>query len=82
MLSIPTLRPLGETVGTEVRGISLATALDAPTIAWIQQAFAQRLRRCTADRAVPPATGFTVATRGPPTSNTKKNGGQRLRVIP
>jgi hypothetical protein len=35
MSPIPTLRPLGETLGTEVCGINLATALDAPTIAWI-----------------------------------------------
>ena len=40
MSPIPTLRPLGETLGTEVRGINLATALDASTIDWIHQAFA------------------------------------------
>jgi taurine dioxygenase len=36
----PTLRPLGETLGTEVCGINLATALDEPAIAWIRQTFA------------------------------------------
>ena len=41
MSPIPTLHPLGETLGTEVRGINLATALDAPTIAWIHQTFAE-----------------------------------------
>jgi taurine dioxygenase len=41
MSPIPTLRPLGETLGTEALGINLATALDAPTIAWIQQSFAE-----------------------------------------
>jgi alpha-ketoglutarate-dependent taurine dioxygenase len=40
MSPIPTLRPLGETLGTEVCGINLARALDAPTIAWIRQTFA------------------------------------------
>ena len=40
MSAIPTLRPLGETLGTEVRGINLATGLDAPTIAWIRETFA------------------------------------------
>jgi taurine dioxygenase len=37
----PTLRPLGETLGTEALGINLAASLDAPTIAWIRQAFAE-----------------------------------------
>ena len=41
MSPIPTLRPLGETLGAEVCGINLATALDAPTIAWIHQTFAE-----------------------------------------
>lgn len=41
MSPIPTLRPLGETLGIEVCGINLATALDAPTIAWIHQTFAE-----------------------------------------
>ena len=41
MSPIPTLRPLGETLSTEVCGINLATALDAPTIAWIHQTFAE-----------------------------------------
>ena len=41
MSPIPTLRPLGKTLGTEALGINLATALDAPTIAWIQQSFAE-----------------------------------------
>ena len=41
MSPIPTLRRLGETLGTEVCGINLATALDAPTIAWIHQTFAE-----------------------------------------
>ena len=41
MPPIPTLRPLGKTFGTEALGINLATALDAPTIAWIHQAFAE-----------------------------------------
>jgi taurine dioxygenase len=37
----PTLRPLGDTLGTEVCGINLATALDAPATAWIRQTFAE-----------------------------------------
>jgi alpha-ketoglutarate-dependent taurine dioxygenase len=41
MSPIPTLRPLGDTLGTEALGINLATALDAPTITWIHQAFAE-----------------------------------------
>src|SRR5262249_20448572 len=41
MSPIPTLRPLGETLGTEVCGINLASALDAPTIAWIRRTFAE-----------------------------------------
>jgi len=41
MSPIPTLRPLGDTLGTEALGINLATALDAPTIAWIHQTFAE-----------------------------------------
>jgi len=41
MSPIPTLRPLGETLGTEACGINLATALDAPTISWIHQTFAE-----------------------------------------
>ena len=41
MSPIPTLRPLGDTLGTEACGINLATALDAPTIAWIHQTFAE-----------------------------------------
>jgi taurine dioxygenase len=41
MSPTPTLRPLGETLGTEACGINLATALDAPTVAWIHQAFAE-----------------------------------------
>jgi len=41
MSPIPTLRPLGETLGTEACGINLATALDAPTIAWIHQTFGE-----------------------------------------
>ena len=41
MSPIPTLHPLGKTLGTEALGINLATALDAPTIAWIQQSFAE-----------------------------------------
>ena len=40
MSPIPTLRPLGDTLGTEALGVNLATALDAPTIDWIHQAFA------------------------------------------
>ena len=40
MSPIPTLRPLGETLGTEAVGIDLAAALDAASIAWIRQAFA------------------------------------------
>ena len=41
MSPIPTLRPLGETLGTEVCGINLATGLAAPTITWIHQTFAE-----------------------------------------
>src|SRR5215467_6356324 len=41
MPPIPTLRPLGKTLGTEALGINLVTALDPPTIAWIQQTFAE-----------------------------------------
>ena len=40
MTSQPELRPLGATLGTEVRGIDLAQPLDAATFAWIVETFA------------------------------------------
>src|SRR6476620_2958779 len=41
MTETPTLRPLGEPLGTEVRGIDLSRSLDEPTFGWIRRAFAE-----------------------------------------
>src|ERR1700685_2219798 len=35
------LRPLGETLGTEALGIDLSKPIDAETLAWIEDAFAE-----------------------------------------
>jgi alpha-ketoglutarate-dependent taurine dioxygenase len=40
-MTIRELRPLGETLGTEARGIDVSKPLDAETFAWIEQAFAE-----------------------------------------
>jgi taurine dioxygenase len=42
MTETPTLRPLGEPLGTEVLGIDLSRPLDEPTFAWIRRAFAEQ----------------------------------------
>src|SRR6476661_3869867 len=41
MTQAPTLRPLGEPLGTEVLGIDLSRPLDEPTFTWIKRAFAE-----------------------------------------
>jgi alpha-ketoglutarate-dependent taurine dioxygenase len=41
MTQAPTLRPLGEPLGTEVLGIDLLRPLDEPTFTWIKRAFAE-----------------------------------------
>jgi taurine dioxygenase len=41
MTNTPQLRPLGESLGTEVLGVDLARPLDAATSSWIVRAFAQ-----------------------------------------
>jgi taurine dioxygenase len=40
-MTIRELRPLGETLGTEARGIDVSKPLDAETFAWIEQAFGE-----------------------------------------
>ena len=41
MNNAPELRPLGEALGTEVRGVDLSQPIDEPTFAWIARAFAE-----------------------------------------
>ena len=41
MASTRELRPLGEPIGTEARGVDLSQPLDAETFAWIEAAFAE-----------------------------------------
>ena len=41
MSNAPELRPLGEALGTEVRGVDLSRPIDEPTFAWIARAFAE-----------------------------------------
>src|SRR5262245_53280958 len=41
MTETPTLRPLGELLGTEVLRIDLSRPLDEPTFAWIRRAFVE-----------------------------------------
>ena len=43
MQSNPTLRPLGDALGTEVLGLDLSGPLDEPTITWIDEAFDRHL---------------------------------------
>ena len=41
MNNAPELRPLGEALGTEVRGVDLSQPIDEPAFAWIARAFAE-----------------------------------------
>src|SRR5215472_1785878 len=41
MSNAPELHPLGEALGTEVRGVDLSQPIDEPAFAWIARAFAE-----------------------------------------